>query len=283
MQRAGVRAEYQRASVKQLHESTQSAAERAHHRHFRVLHDHAPGGEFAIGAAANQYRLQPEVAVQRIAHGGPALRQPIFLRFTCRHDDRRNRSLEDAQAFALLTAFVRPRAEIPYRRSMWHAERIEEFEILILHMLHRMRLHLRIREHPVQIARARHIEAEFHRRPHHTRDHARLQIHLQRENEIEATLGQLSTQIVVRAPAIAAFEEQDLADIRMSAHQRRRPRLQNPRYARVGPMSPERGEHRQHVHCVAHRAHHHDADTIETGAHRRAGSAHRQISPGAVR
>ena len=278
MKRASIGAEHQRAAIEDLHQAAQSAAECTYHRNLCLLQDDALRRQFAIGATADQHWLQSEVAVQRIAHRRPALRKPVFLRLARRNDNRCDRSIEDAQSFALLPELMWPGPKVPDRRCVRDADGVEKLEVLILHMLHRVRPHLCIRENPVQIARARHVEPELHRRTHHARDHAGLQVHLQCEYQIESTFAKLSSQIVVCAPAIAALEQQDFIDVRMSAHQRCWPGLQDPGHSCIGPVTLQCREHRQYVHCITHRAHHHDAHTIERGAHRRRRSAGGQLT-----
>ena len=61
------------------------------------------------------------------------------------------------------------------------------------------------------------------------------------------------------AQALGAIEDDDLVDRPVAAHERRRAGLQHPRDVNVRRMSLERVDHRQHMHRVAHRAHHDDA------------------------
>src|SRR6185312_5424147 len=69
-----------------------------------------------------------------------------------------------------------------------------------------------------------------------------------------------TTDFEKAAKPAATVEHDDLVHRRMAAHERRRTRLQHPRDVAGWVVALERRHHRQHVHRIADRAHHHDAD-----------------------
>src|SRR5919107_1048646 len=105
------------------------------HRYGRTIKNLRFGGNLARGAPADEHRMQPEVVPQSIADRRPAVGQPVLLRLARRHDDRRDRTVELVEKPRLPRALLGPWAELPHRLAVRHAERVEEFEILILHVL----------------------------------------------------------------------------------------------------------------------------------------------------
>ena len=154
--------------------------------------------------------------------------------------------------------------EVPRHRLVRNAERRQELEVLILHVLPvRVRRDLPVREQPVHVARARAVESELHRRVREARDDARLEVDLQVDHDVEATsrerpVGHRGTRACPSTGRTARCRRR-----RVSANERRRTGLQHPRDVRRRPVPLERVDHRQHVNRIADRAHHHDADAIE--------------------
>ena len=80
----------------------------------------------------------------------PSLGDPILLRATRANHERHDRPLELLHEFALPLALVVPRPELPLDNARVHAERRDEFEILILNVLRLVRRDVLVREEPVQ-------------------------------------------------------------------------------------------------------------------------------------
>ena len=78
---------------------------------------------------------------------------------------------------------------------MRNVERREELEVLILHVLRRVRRNAMRREQPIEIARARAVEAELHRRARERRDDAGLEVDLQVDDEVERACGELTPNV----------------------------------------------------------------------------------------
>jgi hypothetical protein len=122
------------------------------------------------------------------------------------------------------------------------------------------------------MSRARTIEAELDRRAGEAGYDSRLEVDLKVDDEVESALRHLRGSVRERAQSTIAIEDDDLVDRSMAAHQRRRTRLEHPGYPRGWVLPLQRIDHRQHVHRIAHRAHHHDADVVRDGWSRRAHS-----------
>src|SRR5688500_1540680 len=102
-------------------ETTQAAAERRV-RHGRLAQDDALGLELALGASANQDRLQTEFIPEGVTDFGPARRGPILRRLARGDDDWGDRPVELRDEFALPRTFlVVPGTERPLRFTMWNA------------------------------------------------------------------------------------------------------------------------------------------------------------------
>lgn len=117
-------------------------------------------------------------------------------------------------------------------------------------------------EQPIRIARALAIETKFDRCMGEAGDESRLEVHLQREHDVEGTTLQFSTHVDKRPPPARAIEKYDVINERMTAYQRRRPRLKDPRDARRWSVRFECVNDRHDVYGVANCTHHHDADLL---------------------
>ena len=84
--------------------------------------------------------------VQNVDHFGPALREPVLLRLARRDDDRRRGAVESRKEVALPLALFRPWPEIPAHVLVRYFQRRQELEILILHVLRRVRRNAMRRE-----------------------------------------------------------------------------------------------------------------------------------------
>jgi hypothetical protein len=102
---------------------------------------------------------------------------------------------------------VRPRTQVPLDWLRRHAERGEELEVLILDVLDRAGGNLSVGEKPVEIARARPVEAELDRRVSGARNDACLEVDLQIDHEIEAALRQLRGDFRERHEPARAIED----------------------------------------------------------------------------
>ena len=154
-----------------------------------------------------------------------------------------------------------------------HAERGEKLEVLILHVLRRVRRNAVRREQPVHVARARAVEPELDRRARERRDDAGLEVDLQVDDQIELARRQLAAHVEER---------------RARPWRGRRSTMSStdgwPRTSVAGPgcsthVMCASGEcrlsalmHGEDVYRVADRAHHHDADAVEAGRRRRSSS-----------
>ncbi len=99
---------------------------------------------------------------------------------------------------------------------------------MILYVLLRVRRNAMGREQPVEVARARPVEAELHRGAREARDDACLEVDLQVDHEIERASGEGAANVGERAQALRAIEDDDLVDRAMAAHERRGAGLKNP-------------------------------------------------------
>jgi hypothetical protein len=123
------------------------------HRHPRLLLYRCFRRELARRPPADEYRLEPEVAPQHVGHLGPPLGEPV-LSPACSSRRRSARSDGRTSRAAPAARYVPPAtAQIPHRLAVRHADRIEELEVLILHVLPRARRQAVRREQPVQVAR----------------------------------------------------------------------------------------------------------------------------------
>ena len=107
---------------------------------------------------------RPKSRSERVRHLGPALREPVLLRLAAADTSGaigRSNFAKNSCCHARSSGHG-PRSHVTGLGR--HAERGEEFEVLVLHVLHRVRRDLRVGEQPVEIARARAVEAELHRR-----------------------------------------------------------------------------------------------------------------------
>jgi hypothetical protein len=101
-----------------------------------------------------------------------------------------------------------------------HAERLQELEVLVLHVLRRVRRDAVRGDDPVGVARAGAVEAELDGRVDERGDEARLQVDLQVEHEVEAAPRERAAHVGEGAPAALLVEEDDLVDRGMAAHHR---------------------------------------------------------------
>ncbi len=130
-------------------------------------------------------RLESEVVPQRVGDVTPSLGKPVFLRLARRDDDRRNRTLERRDELSLRVALGRPRTEVPLDRLVRDTDRREKLEVLILHVLLRVRRNAIRGEQPVGVARTHAIEPELYRGTSERGDDSRLEVHLQIDDEVE--------------------------------------------------------------------------------------------------
>ena len=126
---------------------------------------------------------------------------------------------------------------------MLNAERGEEFEILILHVLQRMRRNAVRREQPVRVACAGAIESELDGRAREPRDDPRLEVHLEIEDEIEAVSGELLPDVAKRRETHRPVEDENFINRPMAANERRGRRLQHPRDVHVGRVALQSIDH----------------------------------------
>ena len=129
-------------------------------------------------------------------------------------------------------------------------------------MLDRTRRNLSVGKEPVQVAGAGAIESELDRSVSESRYDPRLEIDLQVDHEVEAPVCELGGSIGESHQAFGTIEDDYLIDRSVSAHESGWTRLEYPRDTSVGIRTFERVDHRQHVHCVADCAHHHDANPV---------------------
>ena len=160
---------------------------------------------------------------------------------------------------------MRPRSEIPLDRLVRNAERGEEFEILILHVLQRVRRNAMRREQPIRVARAGAIESELDGRAREPRHDAGLEVHLEIDDEIEPVSGELLPNVGERRETHGSVEDENFINRPVAANERRGRGLQHPGDMHVGRVPLQRIDHRQDVHGVADRAHHDDAHAAERG------------------
>src|SRR5262245_2901101 len=259
VERSRVGREHQRRCVENAYEISQTTAE----RRFRFLAStrlyHPFGVEFTRRATTNEHRLQPEVEPQRVRDFGPALWHPVFLLLARCDDDRCDRAFEAGSERLLPFTLVWPRTQISHDWLVWNVQGRQKLEILILYMLHGMRRDVVRREQPVEVARPRAVEAQLHRRVCEARHDAGLEVDLQVDHEVELSRRELATDLAERAPTFGTVEQNDVVDGRMAAHECCRPWLEHPGDVCARRMPLERVDYWQDVHCVAHRAHHHDA------------------------
>ena len=217
--------------------------------------------ELARRAPAGEHRFESEVAAKRVRHLCPPLAAPFLLRIRRANDERRERAGNCAENVVASRDLFRPRSELPLERLSGNAERGEKFEILILHVLRRVRRNALVGEEPVEIARTCLVEAELHRRAHERRDEPRLDVHLEVDHEIELAAQQAGARRSSSPRHPRAFSNMMISSTSGCPRTSDAgPGLQNPRDVRAGIVALERRDHRQHVHRVADRAHHHDAD-----------------------
>ena len=222
------------------------------------------GVQLARRSAADQHRLQTEIVTRARRRLRPSARE-ANPSAAC---SSRRRSTPTADRIVAKNACCHarscvPRPEVPHDRPERNAERREKLEVLVLDVLRRVRRNAVRREQPIEVARARAIEAELHGGARESRDDARLEVDLQVDHEIERARGELSPDVGERAQPFGAVEDDDLVDRPVAADERRGAGLQNPGDVNVGRVPLQRVDHRQHVHRVAHRAHHDDADAAK--------------------
>jgi len=152
---------------------------------------------------------------------------------------------------------------MPFHRLGGDPERGQELEVLILHVLVLVRRDLCIGEEPVEIARARVVEAELHRGAGEGGDDAGFEVDLKIDDEVELAGSELAADIQKPAQSVAALEENDLVHRAVAAHQRGGHRLQDPRDLARRIVTFERVDDWQHVHGVAGGAHHDDGDAVQ--------------------
>ena len=105
------------------------------------------------------------------------------------------------------------------KRRSRYAEGSQELEVLVLHVLRRVRRNSLRGEQPIEIACTRRVETELHRCTHERGDEARLDVDLKVDDEIEGTREQQPPKCEQPAPAARFLEDENLIDVRMPAHQ----------------------------------------------------------------
>ena len=144
-------------------------------------------------------------------------------------------------------------------------ERVEELEVLILHMLTGVWGNPVSREQPIQVACPRPIESELRRRRRKGRHQPRLEVHLQVDDEVEWRAAQPAARIGKGTPPTRPVEEHDLVDSPMAAHKRCRAGLKYPGDPARRGMTFDCDQEGQDVHSVTHGTHHHDGDAVQSG------------------
>src|SRR6185312_2079370 len=109
-----------------------------------------------------------------------------------------------------------------------NTQRREELEVFVLHVLSRVRRKVDVGEEPAEVARACAVEAESDRSAGEGREHAGLDVILERERDVELSCLEGAPGIEKAAPTARAFDDDDVVDRRMAADQRCRSRLQQP-------------------------------------------------------
>ena len=150
----------------------------------------------------------------------------------------------------------------PGRRTMCHAQRIEELEVLILDMLPIVRRDPMRREKGIHVARPCPIETQLDRAPRERGDQPSLEVHLERQHDIKRSRGECPANREKLTPSLCAIEQDNLVNQRMSADQCCRSRLQHPGDHAGRRVRLEGMDERHDVHRVANGTHHHDADPI---------------------
>jgi hypothetical protein len=95
-------------------------------------------------------------------------------------------------------------------------------------VLRRVRRNAVRRGEPVEVARTRAVEPQLDRGVEQRGEEARLEVHLQREHEVEPA-AQPAPHVAIGGQAARLVELDDLVHVRVPAHQRGRARLQDPR------------------------------------------------------
>ena len=163
MQGTRIGRQHERRAVENAHQVAQAAAQRRCHGHLRSVEDDAFRRELSRRLAAHKHGLKPEVVPQRVRHLSPALRHPILLALACGDHDWRDGPLELVEERALCRTLVFPWSQVPRHRFVRTAECLEELEVLVLHVLAIARWQPIRGEEPVEVARARAVEAELYR------------------------------------------------------------------------------------------------------------------------
>ncbi len=263
VERSGVQRDDERRAVEDGHRLTKREAERRRDPSSDARLDRARRRQLGGAASADEHGQQAELHGQGVGELGPAFRDPVLVRSAAADDECRERAVELRAKLALPLALVGPRPEVPLHGLVRHADGRQELEVLILHVLRRMRRNAVRREEPVEIARTRVVEAELHGRVDERRDDPGLEVGLEREHDVEASTGHGAPEVAKRPPPRLSLEGDDLVHGMVSAHQRGGAPLEHPADVGGRMMALERGDDRQHVHGVAERAHHHDADAVE--------------------
>ena len=113
-------------------------------------------------------------------------------------------------------------------------------------------------------ARTRPIEAELHWRAGEGRDHTRLEVDLEIDQEIEAAAREFTADVEEGTDSSFALEEDDFIDVGVALDEHRRPALQDPGEVNRRIVALQGSHHRQRVDRVADGAHHHQADPRTT-------------------
>src|SRR5215217_7369090 len=102
---------------------------------WRARYDNLLRAQLASQPPPDEHRPQPVVSVQHIGHLCPPIGEPVLLQRARRDDDHSGGPLEPGEELALPFPLRGPRAEIPARRLVQHAEVFEKLEVLILYVL----------------------------------------------------------------------------------------------------------------------------------------------------
>src|SRR5437867_11832224 len=200
--------------------------------------------------------------MERVTYHGPTLGKPILLGLAGRHHNRCNRSIDRCDEAALPLALLRPWPQVPFHRLWRDAEHSEKLEVLILYVLNGTRGNLSVGKEPVQVAGAGAIESELDRSLSESSYDPRLEINLQVDHEVEASVRELRGSSGESHQAFGTIEDDYLIDRSVSADESGGAGLEYPGDTSVGIRTFERVHHRKHVHCVTDCAHHHDANPV---------------------
>ena len=158
-------------------------------------------------------------------------------------------------------------------------ERVEKFEVLILHVLPDVRGDAMCGEQPVRVTRASAVEAESHRGIREPRHDPGLEVHLQRQHDIKSATREGMPHVGERPPPLQPVEHNDFVDEGMTTHQCRRSRLQHPGHPHRRQLRFECVNDRHHMHGIANGTHHDDRDVIEMQRWERRRGRHAVTAP----